>query len=198
MIYLDLRPAHRLWTCLDVPEAPTDQAKRLCATPWRAMQLELLLPRTWQHPNKEFLKAWYHRCGYRAVRTTRMDDAYPHLAPYLATECDLVVYEKALQLAPGRHSQQREHGDHRRGRRPRRRAGASRRPRRRDARARPSAGTSAAASRPSPATRSRRRPRGGVATASWSSYSPPRRVCELELLDLARELVHRTGELLDI
>ena len=63
----------------------------------RAMQLELLLPRTWQHPNKEFLKAWYHRCGYRAVRTTRMDDAYPHLAPYLATECDLVVYEEALQ-----------------------------------------------------------------------------------------------------
>ena len=34
MIYLDLRPAHRLWTCLDVPEAPTDQAKRLCASPW--------------------------------------------------------------------------------------------------------------------------------------------------------------------
>ena len=34
MIYLDLRPAPRLWTCLDVPEAPTDQAKRLCATPW--------------------------------------------------------------------------------------------------------------------------------------------------------------------
>ena len=34
MIYLDLRPAHRLWPCLDVPEAPTDQAKRLCATPW--------------------------------------------------------------------------------------------------------------------------------------------------------------------
>jgi hypothetical protein len=28
-----------------------------------------------------------------------MDDAYPHLAPYLATECDLVVYEKALQPA---------------------------------------------------------------------------------------------------
>jgi hypothetical protein len=34
MIYLDLRPAHRRWTCLDVPEAPTDQAKRLCSTPW--------------------------------------------------------------------------------------------------------------------------------------------------------------------
>ena len=39
MIYLDLRPAHRLWTCLDVPEAPTDQAKRLCATPWSSQAL---------------------------------------------------------------------------------------------------------------------------------------------------------------
>jgi hypothetical protein len=26
-----------------------------------------------------------------------MDDAYPHLAPFLVTECDLVVYEKVLQ-----------------------------------------------------------------------------------------------------
>ena len=65
----------------------------------RAMQLELLLPRTWQHPSKEFLKAWYYRCGYRAQRTTRMEDAYPHLAPLLAAECDLVVHEKALQSA---------------------------------------------------------------------------------------------------
>ena len=38
MIYLDLRSAHRLWTCLDVPDAPTDQAKRLCATPCRAVE----------------------------------------------------------------------------------------------------------------------------------------------------------------
>jgi GNAT superfamily N-acetyltransferase len=63
----------------------------------RAMQLELLLPRTWQHPTKEFLKAWYGRIGYRPVRTGSMDDAYPHLAPLLATACDLAVYEKPLQ-----------------------------------------------------------------------------------------------------
>jgi GNAT superfamily N-acetyltransferase len=63
----------------------------------RAMQLELLLPRTWQHPTKEFLKAWYGRIGYRRVRTGSFDAAYPHLAPLLATPCDLAVYEKPLQ-----------------------------------------------------------------------------------------------------
>ena len=63
----------------------------------RMMQLELLLPRTWQHPTKEFLKTWYGRIGYRPVRTGSMQAAYPHLAPLLATPCDLAVYEKPLQ-----------------------------------------------------------------------------------------------------
>ncbi|HZC14808.1 MAG TPA: hypothetical protein VE270_12385 [Thermoleophilaceae bacterium] len=63
----------------------------------RAMQLELLVPRAWLHPSKEFLKAWYGRMGYRLVRTGRMDDAYPHLAPLLATPCDFTIYEKPLR-----------------------------------------------------------------------------------------------------
>jgi GNAT superfamily N-acetyltransferase len=62
----------------------------------RAMQLELLVPREWSHPNKEFLKSWYGHRGYRLVRTTSIDDAYPHLAPLLATPCDLEVHEKSL------------------------------------------------------------------------------------------------------
>jgi GNAT superfamily N-acetyltransferase len=62
----------------------------------RAMQLELLVPRGWEHPNKEFLKGWYGRRGYRVIETRGFDDAYPHLAPMLATECDLLVYEKRL------------------------------------------------------------------------------------------------------
>ncbi len=62
----------------------------------RAMQLELLVPRGWSHPSKEFLKSWYGHRGYRLVRTTSIDDAYPHLAPLLATPCDLEVYEKSL------------------------------------------------------------------------------------------------------
>jgi GNAT superfamily N-acetyltransferase len=65
----------------------------------RAMQLELLLPRAWRHPNKEFLKGWYGRIGYRPVRSGSMDDAHPQLAPLLATACDLAVYEKPLQPA---------------------------------------------------------------------------------------------------
>ncbi len=63
----------------------------------RAMQLELLLPRTWRHPDKEFLTSWYQRRGYRRIRTANIDDAYPHLAPLLATPCDLAVHEKPLR-----------------------------------------------------------------------------------------------------
>jgi len=63
----------------------------------RAIQLELLVPRGWSHPTKEFLKAWYGRRGYRIIRTGSVDDAYPHLAPLLATPCNLEVHEKPLQ-----------------------------------------------------------------------------------------------------
>ena len=60
------------------------------------MQLELLVPRTWTHPVKEFLKHWYVRAGYRAVRTGTLDEAYPALVPLLATPCDFVIYHKDL------------------------------------------------------------------------------------------------------
>jgi GNAT superfamily N-acetyltransferase len=62
----------------------------------RTMRLELLVPRCWKHPMKEFLKGWYGRRGYRRVRTADMHDAYPHLAPLLATPCDLEIHEKPL------------------------------------------------------------------------------------------------------
>jgi GNAT superfamily N-acetyltransferase len=62
----------------------------------RAMRLELLVPRTWVHPDKEFLKAWYGRRGYEVVRTTTLDESYPHIAPLLATPCELGIYEKPL------------------------------------------------------------------------------------------------------
>ena len=60
------------------------------------MQLELLVPQTWTHPVKEFLRAWYTRIGYRHVRTDRLADAYPALQPQLATPCDFVIYHKTL------------------------------------------------------------------------------------------------------
>ena len=60
------------------------------------MQLELLVPRGWRHPSKEFLKAWYGRHRLPPLRTGSMDETHPHLAPLLATPCDLAVYEKPL------------------------------------------------------------------------------------------------------
>jgi Acetyltransferase (GNAT) family len=60
----------------------------------RAIQLELLVPRAWRHPSKEFLRSWYSRSGYRIVRTGSVEDALTHLAPLLATPCVLETYEK--------------------------------------------------------------------------------------------------------
>lgn len=61
-----------------------------------AMRLELLVPRTWSHPAKEFLRAWYTRSGYRAVARGDIGGTHPRLADLLATPCDLLVYEKRL------------------------------------------------------------------------------------------------------
>jgi GNAT superfamily N-acetyltransferase len=64
------------------------------------MQLEVLVPRQWAHPSKEFLKAWYTRVGYRPVRTGQFEKSYPELAPLLATPCDFVIYHKDLRPSP--------------------------------------------------------------------------------------------------
>ena len=64
----------------------------------RAMQLELLVPRGWSHPSKEFLKEWYGRRGYELIGTRDMRKAYPQLIPLLATPCDLQVREKRLVI----------------------------------------------------------------------------------------------------
>jgi ribosomal protein S18 acetylase RimI-like enzyme len=62
----------------------------------QTMRLELLVPKDWTHPTKAFLAAWYTRLGYRVVRTGRLDDDYPDLAPLLATPCHLLTYEKTF------------------------------------------------------------------------------------------------------
>ena len=72
-------------------------AERVCRTDGATvMQLEVLVPREWSHPSKEFLLDWYARLGYRHVRTGSIEEAYPDLAPMLATACDFVIYEKDL------------------------------------------------------------------------------------------------------
>ena len=61
------------------------------------MQLELLVPQTWTHPVKEFLRGWYTRIGYAKVRSESLAEAYPALHPFLATPCDFVIYHKNLR-----------------------------------------------------------------------------------------------------
>jgi len=60
------------------------------------MRLELLTPRTWRHPVKESLKAWYRRLGYAPHSTMPFDQMYPHLHDRLATKCDFTVWLKTL------------------------------------------------------------------------------------------------------
>jgi GNAT superfamily N-acetyltransferase len=60
------------------------------------MRLELLTPRHWTHPSKEFLKMWYSRIGYEAQATEPFEILHPELAPELATECDFTVWHKPL------------------------------------------------------------------------------------------------------
>ena len=61
-----------------------------------SMQLELLVPTSWQHPSKQFLREWYSRIGYREVRRGTLGEIYPELEPLLATRCDLLVFRKVL------------------------------------------------------------------------------------------------------
>jgi GNAT superfamily N-acetyltransferase len=60
------------------------------------MQLELLVPKEWVHPEKERLRAWYTRLGYEIVRTATFDQVAPHLAPHLATPCEFLIFRKPL------------------------------------------------------------------------------------------------------
>lgn len=60
------------------------------------MQLELLVPREWKHPSKEFLNEWYLRLGYMVVDTVPVDTFEPGLAPLLAAPCEFAIYRKDL------------------------------------------------------------------------------------------------------
>ncbi len=60
------------------------------------MRLELLTPRHWQHPSKEFLKGWYSRLGYKPSFSEPFEKTNPEKIDMLATECDFTVWLKEL------------------------------------------------------------------------------------------------------
>jgi GNAT superfamily N-acetyltransferase len=65
------------------------------------MQLELLVPQGWRHPDKDRLRGWYTRLGYRVVRSAPVEQVAAHLASQLATPCEFLIFRKPLAEVPG-------------------------------------------------------------------------------------------------
>lgn len=61
------------------------------------MRLELLTPRHWKHPSKEFLKIWYSKIGYKPTTTEPFELLHPDKINALATECDFTVCMKTFE-----------------------------------------------------------------------------------------------------
>ena len=74
-------------------DAAEDRARSRGAT---TMRLELLVPRTGTHPDKERLREWYARRGYAVVGRVPMEEYLPHVAPLLSAPGDILVFEKPL------------------------------------------------------------------------------------------------------
>jgi GNAT superfamily N-acetyltransferase len=80
-----------------IGSALVDRAENwACDMACHTMRLELLTPRNWTHPSKEFLKMWYSRIGYKPQATESFEILHPELVPELATECDFTVWHKPL------------------------------------------------------------------------------------------------------
>ena len=62
------------------------------------MQLELLVPKSWAHPEKDRLRQWYTRLGYEMVRVAPFDEVAAHLASQLATPCEFLIFRKRLPV----------------------------------------------------------------------------------------------------
>lgn len=60
------------------------------------MQLELLVPTTFNHAFKQRMQAWYLRMGYKIVSLGQFEKDYPSLAPLLTGPTEYRIFEKAL------------------------------------------------------------------------------------------------------
>jgi GNAT superfamily N-acetyltransferase len=61
------------------------------------MQLELLVPVGWKHPNKEWLRKWYTGLGYHQVATRGFDETHAEAMANLKAEVQIEVYRKAIR-----------------------------------------------------------------------------------------------------
>jgi GNAT superfamily N-acetyltransferase len=60
------------------------------------MRLELLTPRNWTHPSKEFLKMWYSRIGYKPQATESFEILHPELGPRIGNGARLHCVAQVL------------------------------------------------------------------------------------------------------
>jgi GNAT superfamily N-acetyltransferase len=60
------------------------------------MQLEVLVPKGWAHPEKERLRSWYTRLGYRTIRSVPFEEVPAPPASQLAAPCEFLVFHKPL------------------------------------------------------------------------------------------------------
>lgn len=74
-------------------DAAEDLARSRGAT---RMRLELLVPRTGTHPDKERLRSWYTRRGYTVTRTVPFETHVPPAAPHLSAPGDILIFTKPL------------------------------------------------------------------------------------------------------
>ena len=78
--------------------ALVDAAEQLARSRGAAtMRLELFVPRTGTHPDKERLREWYGRRGYAVTRRVPLEEFLPHVAPSAAVHGDILVFEKPLR-----------------------------------------------------------------------------------------------------
>lgn len=61
------------------------------------IQLELLKPVKYKHPNKEFLNTWYRILGYKFISKCSYAQFYPEQAHLLKIPCNFEIYQKNLK-----------------------------------------------------------------------------------------------------
>ncbi|KAI0552079.1 hypothetical protein F4679DRAFT_97001 [Xylaria curta] len=64
----------------------------------KIMQIELLVPTTFESAHKVRLQAWYERMGYVVVADGDFGADYPHMIPVLLGPVEYRVFEKNLSL----------------------------------------------------------------------------------------------------
>jgi GNAT superfamily N-acetyltransferase len=66
------------------------------ANQYKIIQLELLKPTTFNHPEKEFLEIWYQKWGYKYLETIPHEKLYFKQATMLKFPCKFDIFQKLL------------------------------------------------------------------------------------------------------